>query len=544
MPRDKLDCMDSGTNMIRALFKDGLGDKLFSRLEGFSPDWNKWNTRLFALLLLALIAHFGIYAYSVVKVFPFPYQFKGWAGDEMMYNSWLLSQGQNFYVDPAKEVSAAYPYNPGFQFLAVPLVRIFGPRMWVGRLVAISGLVLTWALMFRAARKLTGKALYGLIAVGLLMATYGAMDAHFDDIHPDSWVVVFGLLSLALAELALKKPAYIVPAALAAFLSFFFKQPGISFGAGAACFLFLSRPRYAAYYLLILAALVTANFAIGQALTGGMYWDYTVVAPRGQHIIWIKIPASIYSLISAFKFTIIFLLFMVINKPTSLPLSSAYAVALPFVFFLYGSASVVYGGGTMSNFFPATVLIAILLACALRYVRAGMSPASPRLALLLLSILLAQNLSLFTSPTPIVTKEHYRAARQVERIIRSTPGEVLVFYRIAFAYLNGKRLYDNLVVEAEFKWRYGGRLESQLQSRYFERVISPQRAINWGMWGRKIYDILYENYEVETVISSPPWFQTTPMVVLKRKSGGQGPGDKSPASPGPAPAGRPPALQE
>jgi len=509
--------------MIRAWFKDGLGDKLFSRLDGFAPDWNQWNTRLFALLLLVLIAHFGIYAYSVAKVFPFPYSFKGWAGDEMMYNSWLLSQGQNFYVDPAKEVGAAYFYNPGFQFLAAPLVMIFGPRMLVGRLVAISGLVVVWILIFRAARNLTGKALCGLIAVGLLMAAYGAMAAHFDDIHPDSWVVAFGLLSLAWAERALKKPAYIVPAALAAFLSFLFKQPGISFGAGAAVFLFLSRPRYAAYFLFILAAMVAASLAIGQVLTGGTYWDYTVLALMGQPIFWHKIPAYLYLQISTFSFTIIFLLFMLINKPASLPLSSPYAVALPCVYFMYGSASISYGGAVWSNFFPAAVLIAILLAGGLHYVRSRMILGSPRQALLLVILLLAQNFSLLASPPPIVTKKHYEVARKVERIIRSTPGEVLVFYRISFAYLNGRKVYDNWLILAEFKGKPQDRLESQLRNRYFERVISPQKAIDMGMSG-KLYDALMQNYEVETVISSPPWFQTTPMVIFKRKSGDQGPG--------------------
>ncbi|HUT53582.1 MAG TPA: glycosyltransferase family 39 protein [bacterium] len=530
--------------MIRALFKDGLGDKIFSRLEAFSLDWNKWNARIFALLLLVLVAHFCIYLYSAGKLFPFPYSLKGWCDDEVIYNSWLMIKGQNPYVDPAKEVSAMGVYNPGIGYLVGALIRIFGPHLWVGRLVAISGLVLIWALIYRAVRKLTGQGLYGLIAVGLLMAAYGAMDAHFDDIHPDSWVVAFGLLSLGLAELALKKPAYIVPAALAAFLSFFFKQPGISFGAGTACFLFLSRPRYAAYYLIILAALVAASYAIGQELTGGTYWEYTVAQALGQPFLWRIIPICLRMQVSAFSFIIIFLLFMLINKPTSLPLSSPYAVALPFVYFLNGSASISYGGAPWSNFFPAAVLIAILLACGLHYVRTRISLASPRTALLLLTLLLAQNLSLLASPPPIVTKQHYQAARQVENIIRSTPGEVLVFYRIAFAYLNGRKVYDNWLILFEFNWRHADRLKSQLQNRYFERIIAPKKAIDLGMNQKNLYKLLRENYELETVISSPPWFQTTPMMILKRKSGAQGPGGHSPASAGPAQAGQAPSLQE
>jgi len=90
---------------------------------------------LFALALLALLAQFAIYVDYAGALFRFPYDYDQGEGFEL-YDTVLHSQGQWPYQD-----SQVYPfytsiYPPLFHLMTVPLVWVFGPQLWTGRLVS------------------------------------------------------------------------------------------------------------------------------------------------------------------------------------------------------------------------------------------------------------------------------------------------------------------------------------------------------------------------------------------------------------------------
>jgi len=497
-----------------------VAERLENRIAKFHINWDKWNQRLFWALVVVLFVGFIIYIVAAATVLPFPYEFKGWAGDGFVYNAWMLTQGQNFYLDPLKEVSVTGCYTPGFQILTAPLIRVFGLKMWPGRVVAIAGLLLIWVLMYYIATRLTGKRIYGLISVGFLMATYGAMKSHFDDIHPDSWCIAWGLLSLVMTEAAVKKRFWLIPAALAAALSYFTKQTGLSFAIAAILFLAIHRPLRAVIYTAILGVLLALGHLIGQALTGGMFWYYTIQCAMGQPIEWLMIPLCLYVLTSTFIFGSVVFLYLLFDRPSSLSLTSIYALALPIVFFLYyGVTSIRWGGSPTSSFFPSIVLGSILLASGLSYIRGHLFKTAPKGAFLLLILLLIQNGALLRKRPRTPGEAHYNTAAQIEDIVRNTPGEVLVFYRGSFEFLNDRRFYDNWgAMTCNVNWTDYSRLEGQITSRYFTRILIPKMAIDYWLKDQPLYKMLLENYDQEVVIGHPPWFRTTPMYVFHCKS--------------------------
>lgn len=491
------------------------GESKFDKVFSFAT-WSRWS---YYALAAVLLIHFGLYLRSAVILFPFPYEYKGWADGQIMYTSWLLSQGENIYVDPMKQPAAAFFYTPGFQLLTAPLIRIFGNEMWVGRMVAIAGLILVWLLMYLAVRQGGGDFWAWLLSVGLLMSLYGGLSSHYDDIHPDSWCVAMGLASLVSAEAAVRRRGFWAVAALFAFLSFAFKQPGLSFAAGSFFFLLIRRPRLALAFGFLLASLIAAFAAAGQVLTDGMFIEYIFLSASRPPAVWGMVPMTVALAFALLAFSLPVIIFLLLDRPPLLPLERVYALTLPFVAVLYGSASIRRNGDPLSNIFPAAVLGTILLAVAVRRLHLETRRFQPKIAFLLLFMLLLQGVWLFQYTPGAPMASHYRAGAEIDRLVQSTPGEVLVFYRLSFAYRNHRPVYDNwgFMADPVGDASYHRRLEDQVRRGFFTRILIPQKAMD--MWFREqpVYNLLIENYELEQTISRPPWHQTTPMLVYHRK---------------------------
>lgn len=114
-----------------------------------SPDAPWWQKAiaylpkvLLGLALLAFIFYLAVYVVYAVRLFQFPFDYDQGEGFELM-DTVLFSQGEWPYRD-----NDAYPfyssnYPPLFHVVTVPLVWLFGPQYWTGRLVSFLGTLLT-----------------------------------------------------------------------------------------------------------------------------------------------------------------------------------------------------------------------------------------------------------------------------------------------------------------------------------------------------------------------------------------------------------------
>ncbi len=508
-------------SFLKNLFRD---ESSHPDREAETGPWGKGVRRvdaaLFWLLAAVLAAAICIYFWHAVQVLPLKYEFKSWAGGNAMHCAWLLSQGRNFYIDPVKEPSTGGCYPPGFFIIMASLIRVFGLKIWVGRAASMAGLALVWAVMYVVTARMSGERKYGLFAIGLIMVPFGAMRGHWDSIHPDSWTVFWGLLTLFLAEASVSRRAWIIPAAIACAFSFFTKQTGIGFGAGAALYLLLRRPPLAFIYVGLVGALIGVGYLIGQKLTDGMLWRYTVLYAIEQPILKYYIRNRLPEILAMFSGAIFVLALCMLDRPKSLRLLSPYALSLPIIFVVYG-AGAMRRGGSLSNFFPALVLGSMLLAVGLSHIRNKMIMESPIKAFVLLLILLIQCVWLLRELPYNPDRLYHEAARAVERIVQETEGEVLVYHRISFAYLNGRPIYDNQVeLFDHYTWRDYSRLEGQLKNRYFTRIIIPKASVDIYTTKTPIKRLLRENYYVEDIIPFPSWKQVYPLMIYHRIENG------------------------
>ncbi len=90
---------------------------------------------LIGAALLAFVGYFIVYNIYAFALFQFPFDYDQGEGFELM-NVVLFSQGESPYRS-----SDVYPfystnYAPLFHLILVPLVWLFGPQYWIGRLVS------------------------------------------------------------------------------------------------------------------------------------------------------------------------------------------------------------------------------------------------------------------------------------------------------------------------------------------------------------------------------------------------------------------------
>ena len=99
---------------------------------------------LIGLALAAFVGYLVVYVIYAVQLFRFPFDYDQGEGFELM-DTILFSRGEWPYRD-----NDAYPfyssnYPPLFHVVVVPLVWLFGPRYWTGRLVSFLGTLITAA---------------------------------------------------------------------------------------------------------------------------------------------------------------------------------------------------------------------------------------------------------------------------------------------------------------------------------------------------------------------------------------------------------------
>jgi 4-amino-4-deoxy-L-arabinose transferase-like glycosyltransferase len=112
--------------------------KLFDISDWELPRWARWaSTLLFALALLALLFQLAVYLHYAIALLRFPFDYDQGEGFEL-YDTLLHTQGRWPYQDSAVFPFYTSIYPPLFHLLTAPLVLIFGPQLWTGRLVGLT----------------------------------------------------------------------------------------------------------------------------------------------------------------------------------------------------------------------------------------------------------------------------------------------------------------------------------------------------------------------------------------------------------------------
>jgi hypothetical protein len=109
---------------------------------------------LIAIALIAFIGYFVVYNIYAISLFQFPFDYDQGEGFELM-DTLLFSQGKWPYRDNSSYPFYSSNYPPVYHLAIVPLVWVFGPEYWTGRLVAYVGTLITAVLIGFAVQRST-----------------------------------------------------------------------------------------------------------------------------------------------------------------------------------------------------------------------------------------------------------------------------------------------------------------------------------------------------------------------------------------------------
>ena len=201
-----------------------------------------------ALLGLAFLAIAGVAVPGLLRVMS-PFEFG--VGDGLMLDHILrVAHGQPLYVEPSLSfISLAY--MPLYVYVVAPLVWLFGPHFWPGRLVSLLASLGTAYLMMRVIRRETGSVTLGVAGAGLYLIGQGFTKGSYDSIRPDPLMLFLVIAGLATLRFSRGIPGAIGAAALLS-AAFFTKQHALCFaGVALLHLLFSDRRRLPAFALTL-----------------------------------------------------------------------------------------------------------------------------------------------------------------------------------------------------------------------------------------------------------------------------------------------------
>lgn len=239
---------------------------------------------LIALALIAFIGYFIVYTIYAVHLFQFPFDYDQGEGFELV-DTILFSQGQWPYRDVNQYPFYSSNYPPLFHLVIVPLVWLFGPHYWTGRLVAYIGTLITAAAIGyavqRESRRWWLSALCGLtyLASNYVYHVGPLFRQHLFMVMLETLSVVLLTAVIAREEKeGIRDTRGLLLVMLLLLFAGYTKQLAYATVAAVFIFLFLRQPRRAILWAIPFAAVTGLIFLVINLLTDGHWLINTVTA--------------------------------------------------------------------------------------------------------------------------------------------------------------------------------------------------------------------------------------------------------------------------
>ncbi|MCZ7585350.1 MAG: glycosyltransferase family 39 protein [Deltaproteobacteria bacterium] len=256
---------------------------------------NRFNADLPAALIIALAAvPFVVFFRAIAARLTFPFDLE-WIEGHMLAMATRVARGQALYPAPSIDYIPA-PYFPLYFYLTAPLIELFGPEYWTGRLVSIVMSIGTAALVLLAVRKRTRNPLVALACASVFIASYGFTRTFFDLVRIDAAGIFFLVLAFHAVDPS-KGTGRAVLAGAALTLAVLAKQNAILFYPAAVLPLLLANRRNAAVFTASFAVTLGAYVLIHNAASGGWFLKYTFALVGGEPMRrrYLTIPVAMLS---------------------------------------------------------------------------------------------------------------------------------------------------------------------------------------------------------------------------------------------------------
>ncbi|MDX1663457.1 MAG: hypothetical protein R3272_06665 [Candidatus Promineifilaceae bacterium] len=244
---------------------------------------------LIGVALIVFLAYFAIYTHYAVSLFRFPFDYDQGEGFELL-DTILFSQGEWPYRDITHYPFYSSNYPPLFHLVVVPLVWIFGPQYWTGRVVAYASTLVTATVIGLAVYRGDSGRGRGRLWLATLSGLAFLASNYIYHVGPLFRQHIFMVMVEALAILALvvvtereekegrRSSRGLLLVMLLLLAAGYTKQLAYATVATVFIFLFLRRPRRAVLWAVPFALATAAIFAGINLATDGHWLINTVTA--------------------------------------------------------------------------------------------------------------------------------------------------------------------------------------------------------------------------------------------------------------------------
>jgi Dolichyl-phosphate-mannose-protein mannosyltransferase len=235
------------------------------------------------LFALPLILLGGEVVYCFLLRVGYPYGLE-WMEGDIMITAHRLANGQPIYTAPQEWISYFYP--PLYMILLAPLIKVFGPVLWAGRLLSMLASVGTSYFLFSLARRRTGRSEAGLVAAALFWGFYQYTGCWLDLCRIDSLMLFMAAWGLDFYDRGRTNQRYRIAALFILGSILLAKQNGSCFLLAVGCneILFPSIGEKQSLlrrssFLLIGSFISAIWVGVGMWMTGGEYWNFLYSMP-------------------------------------------------------------------------------------------------------------------------------------------------------------------------------------------------------------------------------------------------------------------------
>ncbi len=247
---------------------------------------------LIALALLAYLGYLAIYFNYAIKLFQFPFDYDQGEGFELL-DTIMLGRGEWPYRD-----ANAYPfyssnYPPIYHVFIIPLVWIFGPQYWTGRLVAFVSSLLTAGILGYAVFREQKIKRWWLVSLCVLMYPASNYVYHIGPLlRQHIFMILFEAAAVVLMAAVIdkeegdgrKRPGWLVLVMLFLLLAGYTKQLAYATVAALFIFWFLRDMKRSTLWGIGFAAVTGAVFLAINISTENQWWMNTISANLNEFI--------------------------------------------------------------------------------------------------------------------------------------------------------------------------------------------------------------------------------------------------------------------
>ena len=245
---------------------------------------------LIGLALIAFVGYFIVYNIYAFSLFRFPFDFDQGEGFELM-DTVMFSQGQWPYRDINTYPFYSSNYPPVFHLVIVPLVWLFGPQYWTGRLVAYLGTLITAGAIGYAVQRRTRRLWLSVLA-GLTFLASNYVYHVGPLFRQHMFMVMFETLAVVLVTVVIEREEktgirsnrglFLVMVLL--LLAGYTKQLAYASVAAVFIFLFLRQTKRAILWAIPFGAITALIFVFINVSTDGQWLINTVTANVNPYI--------------------------------------------------------------------------------------------------------------------------------------------------------------------------------------------------------------------------------------------------------------------